>query len=270
MRPMSPEETKSVELKILTDVADFCERHGLRYYLAYGTLIGAVRHKGFIPWDDDIDIQMPREDYVKFLEIFNEENKEGHLRAISPNDPASFYSFTKIIDTRTVKIEAGIKYDNKEHLGIDIDIFPLDGQPDGEKEYIKWYKKKFKIYKLKALVMSDPDLSWKRKLICPLLQAFRSKEYYQKKADKLQTVYPYADSKYVGCTASLFNSPKNRHNKEDFSDSVKVEFEGHLLNAPIGYDKVLRDLFGDYMQLPPIEQQITHHSNKTFWKNDIS
>lgn len=264
---MSPEETKKVELDILTALADFCDSHGLKYYLAYGTLIGAVRHKGFIPWDDDIDIQMPRPDYDELLRLFNKENEGGPLKVISPYDPKSFYSFAKIIDTRTVKIEDGIKYKGAEPLGIDVDIFPLDGQPDDDAAYDKWYKNKYKAYKMMHLVLSDPDLTWKRKLICPILQLIRSKEYYQKKADKLTAPYKFEESRYVGCTASLFNSKKNRHEKSLYAESVMLDFEDKKFKAPVGYHEILTAMYGDYMKLPPAEQQVTHHLNKTFFKD---
>ena len=267
MKKMTVEETKSVELDILSDVADFCDSHGLRYYLAYGTLIGAVRHKGFIPWDDDIDIQMPRDDYNKMIEIFNSEKEKTHLRLISPYDPYSFHSFVKIIDTRTVKKEVGFKYKNAEPLGIDVDVFPLDGQPDDDGVYSKWYNRKQKIYKLMQFVLMDPNISWKHKIVCNGLRLVRSKAYYQKKADKLQKPYTFDESKFVGCTASLFNSKKNRHAKELYSESVLLDFEDKKFKAPIGYHEILTAMYGDYMQLPPEDQQVTHHSNSTFFKD---
>lgn len=133
MRNISFEEMKKVELEILSFFADFCETHNLRYFLAYGTLIGAIRHKGFIPWDDDVDIQMPREDYDILISLFNIGN-DSPYRLISPLEKQSCYTIVKIIDTRTIKIENGIKNDP---LGIDIDIFPLDGIPSVDKAYIK-------------------------------------------------------------------------------------------------------------------------------------
>ena len=130
MKEISFEESKKLELDILLAVADFCNKNNLTYFLAYGTLIGAIRHKGFIPWDDDIDIQMPREDYNKFIETFSHER----YKTIAPGTPLSKHSFVKVIDTETVKIEAHKKY-KKGFLGVDIDIFPLDGTPSDENEY---------------------------------------------------------------------------------------------------------------------------------------
>ena len=271
MRKMTIEETKRVELDILSGIADFCDSHGLRYYLAYGTLIGAVRHKGFIPWDDDIDIQMPRDDYNKMIEMFNVENEGKHLRLISPYDSDSLHSFVKIIDTRTVKFESGFKYRNSDQaLGIDVDVFPLDGQPDDDAAYSKWYGKKQKIYKMMQFVLMDPNISWKHKIVCTFLQLVRSKAYYQKKADKLQNPYSFNDSKYVGCTASLYNSKKNRHDISLYSESVLLDFEDKKFKAPVGYHEILTAMYGDYMKLPPEDQQVTHHSNTTYFKDEES
>ena len=133
MKRISFEEAKRVELDILLHVAKFCDEHGLRYFLAYGTLIGAVRHKGFIPWDDDIDIQMPREDYEKLLELYPKENTDEKYFLLAPEMKGAHHPYAKIIDTRTVKKELGAKKNNP--LGVDIDVFPLDGQPDGDKEF---------------------------------------------------------------------------------------------------------------------------------------
>ena len=157
MKPMSFEETKQVELEILTNVAEFCDKHEIQYFLAYGTLIGAVRHKGFIPWDDDIDIWMPRADYNRFLKIYNKENSDSQYKVISPYDKISRHTFVKVVDTRTVKIESGIDYSNG-YLGIDVDIFPLDGQPDNDKDYFKWYNKLQKYYKLYPYLIMDEKI----------------------------------------------------------------------------------------------------------------
>lgn len=146
LRELTVEEHKKIALDILIEIAKFCDENKISYYLAYGTLVGAVRHKGFIPWDDDIDIQMPRNDYEKFVRRFNAGHK--HLQVVSPTDNAAKHTFAKVIDTRTVKVENGINYKDNEYLGIDVDVFPLDGQPDDEKEYKKYYKKKHDLYQL--------------------------------------------------------------------------------------------------------------------------
>lgn len=265
MREISFEEAKKVELDILVDIAKFCETHGLRYYLAYGTLIGAIRHKGFIPWDDDIDINMPRADYNEFLRTYN---KEGKIyRVIDPRDKNSRHSFAKVIDTRTVKDEPMMNY--KEPLGIDVDIFPLDGMPEEEAEYDKWYDALYKIYEkftLKGLKTSYyPRVATRWKLKAKQL-LYPSRNRLLDKAQALHEKYPYETSKFVGCMESRYNGKGNRAEKADFADTVDVAFEDLTFKAPVGYDRILRNLYGDYMTLPPEEKRVTHHTNKMYWK----
>ena len=264
MKEISFEESKKISLDILLTVADFCDKHNLTYFLAYGTLIGAIRHKGFIPWDDDIDIQMPREDYNKLIATF----EHKYLKLIAPGTPMSKHSFVKVIDTRTVKTEPHKKYP-AGYLGIDIDIFPIDGAPTEESEYSEWYDQLQKIYtSFMFSVQSFTMDSLKHNVkLAALKLKLKKPAYYLEAASKLHAKYPYKKSEYVAAVESNFNGRGNRVPKNYFVGSVDVEFEGHMLRAPIYYDKVLRTLYGDYMQLPPADQQITHHTNKAYWKD---
>ncbi|MFR5682857.1 MAG: phosphorylcholine transferase LicD [Clostridia bacterium] len=128
---MSLEEIKSIQLDILSQVANYCDRNGLRYFLAYGTLLGAVRHKGYIPWDDDIDIMMPRPDYMQFINSFN--NEKCALRVgshyLDKNYP---YVIAKVYDTSTLCKE---NIDVEYSIGINIDVFPIDGLPETERSF---------------------------------------------------------------------------------------------------------------------------------------
>lgn len=264
MRQIMTDELKQIELAILKNVADFCDNHNLKYFLAYGTLIGAIRHKGFIPWDDDVDIWMPRDDYNKFINIYNDENDT--YKVISPSDKKSRHTFAKVEDTRTVKLENSIDYSNG-CLGIDIDIFPLDGQPFDDEDFSRWYNKLIREYKkFSYLILEGKCGSFKRRIFLPLIKILvGKKEKILNKTTALHKKYPYATSEYVGTVESLYNFKSNRYKKEWFSDSVDVKFEDISFKAPIGYDDVLTAMYGDYMTLPPPGKRITHHSNNVFW-----
>ncbi|MBQ2385079.1 MAG: LicD family protein [Clostridia bacterium] len=270
MKQLTFEEYKAVELGILLDVSDFCEKHSLTCFLAYGTLIGAVRHKGFIPWDDDVDIYMTRPDYERFLELFCGDEKPERLEVITPSHRLSHHAFTKIIDTRTVKLEDGYSYPNG-YLGVDIDVFVVDGQPDDDGEFERWYKKLNRLYLLDYLSSRSGDGSFKRKLAhlgIKLLNVFLPLKKIRAKTDALHAKYPYGSTKYAGSITGLCNNRGDRAPTECFEGSEWCDFEGYKFRMPKGYHEIMTRLYGDYMQLPPEEQRVAPHTVKAFWKED--
>lgn len=275
MKEISVEESKKIELNILKDVASYCEKNNIRYYLAYGTLIGAIRHKGFIPWDDDIDIVMPRPDYEKFISEFSKKNEYCNLKLVTPYDENSIYTFSKVIDVNTVKIESGVRY-TEEYLGIDIDVFPMDGQPDEEKQYKKYYQKKMRLYFTYSLLRTQNNVYGGYKKVLHTLFCFLMNKILKldktkilKKIEKINKPYKYDSSIYVGATSSDVNSIKNRHKKNLFDEYIYADFDDCQFRIPKGYDEVLSDMFGDYMQLPPENERVTHHGNKVYIKENI-
>lgn len=267
MKPMTLDENRQVQLGILSAFADFCEKNELRYFLAYGTLLGAVRHKGYIPWDDDIDVHMPREDYEKFIYLFKKENKNDQFVITTPQDSHARHSFVKMSDTRTAKIEKGVEYSG-HYLGIDIDVWPLDGQPEDYKTFEKRYKKlKLLYFMFFARITKLGYGSLKRRVkVLALRMVSGSKKSIINKTEKIHRDYPYATSPYVGTQISFRNPLCDRYPKEWFREQVLLDFEGYKFKAPVDYDKILTQRYGDYMQLPPLEEQVTHHSNNVFWK----
>lgn len=260
---MTMEEIKKVELDILTDIAEFCDKNSITYYLAYGTLIGAVRHHGFIPWDDDIDIWMPRKDYELFVNSYNSNN--GRYRVISPYEKIARHSIAKVVDTKTVKIEDGIDYKNG-YLGVDVDVFPLDGEPDDNNEFCKWWKQLHKCYQNYCYLIVHPKSSKRNFIFSSLFKLFRiKKESILLKAKKLHEMYPYEKSQFVGTKETVYNLIGDRFKKEWFSESITVDFEERKIKIPIGYDEILTQLYGDYMKLPPKDEQITHHFSNIYW-----
>ena len=263
MKEMTIEESKKVEQAILDEIISFCDANNLRYFLTYGTLIGAIRHKGFIPWDDDVDIQMPKVDYDKFIDTF----KSKYLQVIVPGTPMAKHTFVKVIDTRTVKIEPNFCY-YEGYLGVDVDVFPIEGTPDDDDEFKHWYEELMWYYEKYIFVMRVPD-NLIKKLLKPIVLKimYKKPQFYLERIEELHNKYPYETSKYVGSIASLYNSPKNRVPKHCFDSTVLVTFEGKEYKAPAGYDYILRNIYGDYTQLPPEEKRITHHTHKIYWKD---
>ena len=270
LKNISREESKKIMMDILKDISNFCDENSIRYYLAAGTLIGAIRHKGFIPWDDDIDIEIPRADYNRFIKLYRE---KGKYTICIPFEKNSIYLYAKVYDNKTVKYESGIDYTHFEPLGVDIDIFPIDGQPD-EKHYNSFVRD-VKIRRFLHLMFYNSISSLKNKIsfksrilrvICHIISKNVFCYLYLKSATK----YSFENSTIAGfITPYKGYDLKHRHRKEVYQDRVKVQFEDGLFWAPIGYDEYLRDVYGNYMQLPPIEQQQTHHTNNVFWKDYV-
>ena len=258
-------EIQLEELKILEEVADFIEKHNLKYTLNGGTLLGAIRHKGFIPWDDDIDISMPRPDYEKFIQLFLEENKNENLILCCPENKKLAIPFCKIKNKRIAVEDDGSKA-MKEQGYLWIDIFPVDGLPKDEKECQKIYKKK-KFYNNFMYVHNNKSYFKKKedffkdivKLICKPISLFYSADTVTKLAKKID----YDRATYAGKIVSGYGL-KERMLKKEFEEYVDVDFEGKKFKAIKNYDKYLKQCFKNYMQLPPESKRATHHL--TAWK----
>ena len=270
LKPISFEEHKKLQLEILEDVASFCEKEKLEYFLISGTLLGAIRHKGFIPWDDDIDIVMPRPSYNRLIESYNICRVSDKFYLVNPKEPMARHSIVKIINKNTIKLEPGSRYENG-YLGVDIDVFPMDGEPPEYTAFLSFWKKLIRIYTIFNLFTTDFDLcSIKGKIQKPLLKLlYKNKNNVLDIAEQMHEKYPYESSLFVGPIAHAFNETNNRFKREWFRDYIMVDFEGRKFRAPIDYDKVLSTLWKNYMELPPENQRVSHHMNRIYWKNDI-
>lgn len=269
MRLIDFEENKNIQIELLTAFDEYCREKNLIYFLGYGSLIGAVRHNGFIPWDDDIDILMPRKDYEILITSFNNSINVPHIKLVSPFEERAKHPIVKIIDTRTIKIEEGVKYkSDKEYLGIDLDIFPIDGQPNDELEFVKWRKKLVKCYKAYSLMIMDFLKLGKKfkieKIWVTIL--YRNKKNALLKANLLHQKYSYDTSEYVGVCESMYVDDGDRVKKECYDVAIDHLFENKMYKIPVGYDSILRNIYGNYMKLPSLDKQQRHHRNNVFWK----
>ena len=265
MRNISVEELKHIEYRILKYIDSVCQRNSITYYLDAGTLLGAVRHKGFIPWDDDIDIIVPRDQYKQLLDIIDKDNTQ--YKSISAyNNPLYKYLFAKVVDSSTYLKEDNVP-DNPQ-MGVYVDIFPIDNLPNAKitREIVKRYA-----WILRQIM--GHALIWERKgairgftysflcLICYKYGWRRAFNKFEKLANKLSI-------KRAKWYSNLADAP-NKHFEWDSScfNGVKmVCFEGEMFPAPFGYDKVLRTYYDDYMKLPPLEKRVSHHSFDAYYR----
>ena len=258
MRKVEGDELRQIQLQILNQVSTYCERENIRYWLDCGTLLGAIRHKGFIPWDDDIDIGMLREDYEKFITNFNKVN--NRYRCWTMNNTHNFpIPFAKVMDLNTELYEPDKKSGIK--MCINIDVFPYDNAPEEEKLLNDMYNTRDKyisMYTKSVFPKWEGDGRIKRitRYILYMFLRFIPRQFLVNKINNNIMRYRDAETKYVGNFTSY---SRILCNKEIFDSFIDVEFEGKKYKAPAGYDAWLKAFYGDYMKLPSEEQQISHH-----------
>lgn len=240
---------------------NFCKENNLLCYLCGGGAIGSLRDKGFIPWDDDLDFFMPREDYEKLEKFWNEKANTRKYTLVKSNENLVDHNlFITIRDNDTTAIKPYQKGLNISH-GVALDILPLDGCPDGKarKKQVIWAL----IYSLFCSQVIPQKHGGLKKHISKLILGlfFSKKIRYKvwKYAEKQMTKYPISECNYITELCSGPYYMKKIYNKEWFEDNLYVDFENTKMPIPIGYDGYLKIAFGDYMTLPPEDKRKPHH-----------
>lgn len=244
---------QKIELEMLLEVDRICKKFNIRYFLIAGTLLGAIRHKGFIPWDDDIDIVMPLKDYIRFCKVVEKELCNEYFFQNFKTDTIALW-FAKIRKNNTTAIQINHK-NRKHHQGIWIDIFPLIGVKNDEQWLVKINKKAKQTKKVltkKIGLMEDTEGRIVYKIANKLISYKICKIVFWKLFK-----YLFKDpEKYTYCYYLWASSKiKARFPTEIFSETCDVEFEGHMFPAPKEWDKYLTIEYGDYMTPPPPEKR---------------
>ncbi len=245
---------------ILSEIVKICEKHGLRYFLIAGTLLGAVRHQDIIPWDDDIDIGMPRKDYNKFLKIAGELLPEHLFLQSYKTDPEYMQNFAKVRNSNTTHVECSVKHLRINH-GIYVDIFPYDGVSDSKLiQYI--HNKRIVLNCIFIRYFWDsPYVSGSalRKGVAKVLSLVTTKRKLQEKLDKLISKYDYDHSNIVGSLLSGYKV-KTYVPREWYDEVISLPFGDANYLCPKNYDAIMKQLYGDYRKLPPEEKRGIRHN----------
>lgn len=256
---ISLREVQLAQLGILERITKFIDENNLRYSLEGGTLIGAIRHKGFIPWDDDIDIMMPRPDYDKFIELYIKNNPYEELMICCPENKTSFQPFCKIVDKRIQIIDESVC--DQETRFLWIDIFPIDGIPEEQSKINQIVRKNIIYNKLLYIHQYKTDYSNKSELIKNILRSCLRPFSMLIDANtviKNCTKYDFNICKYV--KNLVWTSHYNvKIPKKYFDEFVEVEFEGKYYKVIKEYDNYLTMVYGDYMKLPPEHERTSHN-----------
>ena len=262
-REITLREAQLKQLKILRWFHRICEEHNLRYYIDFGTLIGAVRHKGFIPWDDDIDVTMPASDYMRLGEILPSESDFVWNSMFNKNIIDLPISTLSKLESRELITEYRY-FPVRAWSGMGIDIFPICGFPKDEKEQVA-FRNEFLYW----------ENVWSEKVVLPYGTDSYSEITHRKLFDKMNELlmrYDYDTSEKIGIGyfGKFIPTPMDGTMimpKEWYRQHIMMEFEGEMYRCPVGYDNSLRKWYGDYMQLPPVEEQIPHGSYKIYGYN---
>lgn len=256
-KTISFEESKRIQLEMLIEIDAFCREHNIRYMLAFGTLLGAIRHKGYIPWDDDVDISMPLDDMIRFKNLF----KSDKLKYCDvDSEPYYAFPFSRISDTRTYSRGGLI---NKSY-GICIDLYPVIEVSSSKKDnaaivntILPVYQKRLQMIRLRRVLM--------RFLPIPTIIGFKSiVRKYRDMTFNLFANKGGGSYHFVAGPLTSFDTHTLAFNP--FEEMIEVEFEGLKFMAPARYHEYLTHRYGDYMQLPPEDQRHPYHGVVCYWK----
>ena len=259
-KQLSLDEIKQVELQILIEFRRICNELGLRYYLSGGTLLGAIRHKGFIPWDDDIDLAMPRSDFNKLIE-FSRSYQNDTYKFLFFSQSGTLLPYAKFVNVKT-HIDAKYAEDEmQQHLWLD--IMPMDGLPEDLNEVARIYKKAEYYRKIIGLCnakLGEGKSAVKKlaKYVLKPLALIYGKDRAINHLNNLAMKYDYDSSKYVGAITWGLYGVSERMLKAEVDQTTEITFENNKFSTFSCWDSYLKGLYKDYMKLPAVEKRINH------------
>lgn len=254
----SIDEMRAIELDVMKKIHEFCINNDIQYFLSHGTLIGAVRHNGFIPWDDDVDIYMPRPDFVKFSQLFPQKEKILNLKLMTHEDIGR--PVIKVTDNRTLVIET--EYIDSPPVGVWVDIWPLDGiSSNAIKQKLDLLRVCF--YKRVLYFKKIAEIEGVINKITKLFVKAVPSSLANRRITKIMTLYSYEKSRDLICYCDPY---KTKLKRQWFNSMELHKFENYNFCIPKGYDDILHAIYGDYMKLPPLDKQNPHHVFNAYWK----
>ena len=266
---MSQEELKEISLEGLLWFKKVCEAEGLRYYLAYGTLLGAVRHKGFIPWDDDIDVWMPRQDYDRLIRLSARVEDDSWQILSNETQPRYLFPWAKVAHKKTVLTPS--RFNNGFLYGVSLDIFPLDpceGVTLAQaKEEMQALKQEYtrRVHRLRPYSGGSEGVPNRAVQAGKMLYYHAARVLWGKMEEDLarwrRLQRGKTEQPFVSCALAPVSGVWPR---AAFEQTAQLEFENTMFDVPKGYNEILTLFYGDYMTLPPVEKRVTHHSFRVY------
>ena len=270
MKQLTNDEAKAVSLEILSFIDRICRKLNLKYSLAWGTLIGAVRHHGLIPWDDDIDVIMPRKDYMKFISYMCE--NEGTLSPFNLvsiyNRNDYFYLVSRVVNNETMTIPEKKSIQKQKNFGLFVDIYPLDYCGNTYEQATKFFEKQMRVETLRYMALSDTFQKAKTSVFRTIIKyplfmyskAMGAGSFLRKLEKNINKINEN-DTQYCcsWCGTGGMPATKLVFPSEWFNELMEVQFEDQYYFIPKHYDEILSQVYGDYMSFPPIEEQVGHH-----------
>lgn len=274
MKQLNEQEIKEISLDILNFITNKCDEMNLKYVLVWGTLIGAVRHNGFIPWDDDIDIAMPRKDYEILIEYMTSNDNQPYSLVSVYNENNYNYLVSRVVNTKTfIKLECKSNLNRMEH-GVFVDIYPIDKCGVSMDDAFTFFKKQMHLETLRTMALSQSFVkaktSWLKTVVKYPVYVYakiRGSKYFLSHLEKNARNANNKEGEFYCCWCGTGGMDYHKliFDRNIFENVLKCKFEDNEYFIPQEYDYVLTKVYGEYMKLPPEMDRIGHHFYKAYY-----